>query len=62
MNGYREYSDLIEEWIQGVYANRGINAVATLEYCDRILEYGKKNQDDKLIGFSYYYSAETCIF
>lgn len=56
---FSEYSDVVRQWIEQVFANRGINAELTLKYCNDIIEFGQKNNDHKLMGFGYYFCGET---
>ena len=56
---FYEYSDVVQQWIQQVLANREINAELTLKYSNDLIEYGKKTNDCKLMGFGYYYCGET---
>ena len=51
---FYEYSDVVQQWIQQVLANREINAELTLKYSNDLIEYGKKTNDCKLMGFGYY--------
>lgn len=53
------YSSQVLEWIEGVQKNRGIDATATLRLCENIKEYAKKQDDEQLLGYAYYYSGET---
>lgn len=56
---FREYSNMVREWIQKVLDNRGINAELMIENCKKIEQYAVENGDTKLIGFSSYYMGET---
>lgn len=56
---YKEYSEQIQEWIDLVMENRGVHADKTLENCRRIEQYARQVNDEKLLGFSYYYAGET---
>lgn len=56
---FREYSNMVREWIQKVLDNRGINAELMIENCKKIEQYAVENSDTKLIGFSSYYMGET---
>ena len=49
----------VNEWIEGVQKNRGINAELTLDYCRKIEEYAKEKENKALLGFAYYHSGET---
>ncbi len=52
-------NDIVQLWMQEVLNNRGKNAQLTFKYCEDIIEYAKENKDDALLGFAYYYCAET---
>lgn len=56
---YREYSQQVQEWIRLVMENRGVHADKTLENCESIKQYAAQVNDKKLLGFAYYYAAET---
>lgn len=56
---FSEYNEIIRFWTEEVYKNRQKDAEVTLKYCNDIIDYGLKVCDSKLIGFGYYYSAET---
>lgn len=56
---FNGYSSQVLEWIEGVQRNRGIDAHATLKLCENIKEYAKKQEDEQLLGYAYYYSGET---
>lgn len=49
----------VQSWIQGVLDSFQRDAELTLSYCEDILEFGLEKQDAKLIGFAYYYIAQT---
>ena len=53
------YDEVVRAWIQGVYDSRGNDAKRTLKLCFDIEQYAMKKNDPKLLGFAYYYSAET---
>lgn len=57
--GFEEYGHQIRAWVDGVRENRGIDPEATIRLCKQILEYGKKMNDEKLLGFAYYHMGET---
>lgn len=52
-------NQLVQEWIAKVEAYRGKEADKTLEFAEKIKSYGEETQDEKLLGLSYYYIAET---
>lgn len=54
-----EYNHMVRGWVENVLQNRGVDAGKTMENCDMIMEYGVRTNDDKLIGFAYFYKAET---
>ncbi len=56
---FSAYNGEVREWIQEVLANRGIDAKLTLEYSNKIIGYGEKTDDNRLMGFGYYYCGET---
>lgn len=56
---FNGYSSQVLEWIEGVQKNRGIDAQTTLRLCENIKEYAKKQDDEQLLGYAYYYSGET---
>ena len=56
---YDGYDEVVRAWIQGVYDSRGNDAKRTLKFCYDIEQYALKKNDAKLLGFAYYYSAET---
>ena len=58
---YDGYDEIVRAWIQGVYDSRGNDAKRTLKLCYDIEQYAMKKNDPKLLGFAYYYSAETCL-
>ena len=52
-------NQMVQKWMQGVLDSYEEDAELTLKYCRDILEYGQKNKDVQLMGFSYYYMAQT---
>ena len=52
-------NQMVQKWMQGVLDSYEEDAELTLKYCRDILEYGQKNKDLQLMGFSYYYMAQT---
>lgn len=56
---FSEYSNLVQQWIQQILANRGRNAELTLKYSQDIIDYGSQRDDFKLMGLGHYYSGET---
>ena len=56
---FREYEDSVQSFVDMVLCNREIDPVKTLYGCSRLMEYGKRTEDNKILGFAYYYSGET---
>ena len=50
---------VVNQWIEGVKANRGVNAELTLSYCQKIENYAKEKENKELLGFAYYHCGET---
>lgn len=51
------YNEAVQEWMTVVEENNATNAELTLQYCDKILEYGEAHQDDSLIAFAHYHQG-----
>lgn len=60
MTDFKDYDLTVQTWLQGVIDSRGADAEATNQYCDKLIAYGKEQQDDWIRGFAYYYKAENC--
>lgn len=56
---YNEYNEQVQGWIQAVMLNRGIHAKRVLQNCEWIEQYAMQINDEKLLGFSYFYAGET---
>ena len=56
---FSEYSEVVKAWIDELLRNRGVNAELTLKYCADIEQYAVKMDDIKLLGYAYFFSAET---
>lgn len=56
---FSNYSDIVKQWIQCVFDNCEEDAELTLKACNDIIKYGVKISDFKLIGFGYFYMAQT---
>ena len=50
---------MVNDWIEGVLKNRGVDAELTLGYCRQIEKYAKEKDNKTLLGFAYYYCGET---
>ena len=56
---YKKYDDTVQKWISTVDKNHHRDTELTLKYCEEIIEYGKKIQDDGLIATGYYYKGAS---
>lgn len=56
---FNAYSSEVLEWLEGVRKNRGVDAEKTLMLCKNIRDYAREQDDEKLLGYAYYYSGET---
>lgn len=56
---FSEYNEIVRQWTNKVTENHGVNAELTLKYCNDIIDYATNINDSKLLGFAYYYLAET---
>lgn len=56
---FSSYNEIVRFWIEEVMENHQKDAEKTLKYCKDIIDYGLKENDQKVAGFGYYYSAET---
>ena len=54
---YKKYDDTVRSWIETVKENDHKDAKLTLEYCEKIIAYGEKLQDDSLIALGYYHTG-----
>lgn len=52
-----KYGTEIQEWMNIIQANCETDTELTLEYCNKLIEYGKSTEDDALIAFGFYYSG-----
>ncbi len=52
-----KYDDIVQMWINTVQENNSTDCELALEYCDKLIQYGKGIKDDSLIGFAYYNKA-----
>ncbi len=53
------YNGQITGWMNQILANRGIDAEETIKHCVLIEQYALQTEDIWLLGFAYYYMAET---
>lgn len=56
---FTEYGEAVQQWVNGILTNRGSDAQTMLQNCDSLIEHGKRTQDDRLLGFAYYFRAEN---
>lgn len=54
---YKKYNEIVQEWIEIVQENSDRDAELTLKYCQDIIDYGKKTQDDGLVALGYYHEG-----
>lgn len=54
---YKKYNEIVQEWIEIVQENCDRDAELTLKYCQDIIDYGKKTQDDGLVALGYYHEG-----
>ena len=52
-----KYNEIVQEWIEIVKTNYDKDAELTLKYCQDIIDYAKKTQDDGLAALAYYYEG-----
>ncbi|MCR5468959.1 MAG: GGDEF domain-containing protein [Lachnospiraceae bacterium] len=53
------YNGQIRGWMNRILENRGIDAEETIKHCVLLEQYALSTEDLNLLGFSYYYMAET---
>lgn len=53
------YNQMVQDWIANVEYYRGKDADQILDYAEKIKQLGESTKDAALLGFSYYYIAET---
>ncbi len=54
---YKKYNEIVQSWIEIVQENCDKDAELTLKYCQDIIDYGKKTQDDGLVALGYYHEG-----
>ena len=54
---YKQYNEIVQGWIEIVQENCESDAELTLKYCENIIDYGKKTQDDGLVALGYYHEG-----
>lgn len=54
---HKQYSELVQNWIEIVQKNCDKDVELTFKYCEDIIDYGKKNQDDSLLALGYYHEG-----
>lgn len=53
----KKYNEIVQEWIEIVQKNCDKDAELTLKYCNDIIDYGKKTEDDGLVALGYYHEG-----
>lgn len=53
----KKYNEVVQGWIEIVQENHEKDAELTLKYCNDIIDYGKKTQDDGLVALGYYHEG-----
>ena len=54
---YTKYNEIVQEWIKIVNENCDRDAELTLKYCENIIDYGKKTEDDALVALGHYHEG-----
>lgn len=52
-----KYSTEIQAWMQTIQENCETDTELTLEYCAKVIEQGKRTEDDRLMAFGYYFTG-----
>ncbi|MCR5144399.1 MAG: GGDEF domain-containing protein [Lachnospiraceae bacterium] len=53
------YNEEIQNYIIQIQNNRGQDSTTLIELCDKLEDYGRRNDDDALIGFACFSRGET---
>lgn len=56
---FSDYNEVVQSWIRDVEEHHGRDVELTLKCCNDLIQYGIKNNDNKILGFAHYYSGET---
>lgn len=59
---FDEYDENVQEWVEQVLKSHTGNPDMTRKFCRKILRLGEENQDSRLLGFAYFYLAESYYF
>lgn len=59
---HNTYTKEIQEYINKILELQGTDAKAILDYCQKLLSYGKAHNDNWILGFAYYYTGEAYYF
>lgn len=54
---HKRYSEIVQNWIEIVQKNCDKDVELTFKYCEDIIDYGKKTQDDSLLALGYYHKG-----
>lgn len=55
---FGNYDKQVQEWIQLVMDTRTKELEKSILYCNKLIDYGMKNSDNKILGFAHYYLSE----
>lgn len=55
---FKNYDKQIQEWVSLVMDNRTKNLEKSILCCNKLIDYGKRNSDNKILGFAHYYLSE----
>ncbi len=56
------YNNEIKDMISQILVLRSQHSELVKKYCKKLIEYGKSEADSELLGFAYYYLAESYFF
>ena len=54
-----DYSEEIQNLINGIIESRGVDPKSTIELCEKLEMIGQSKKDDSLLGFAYFSLGET---
>lgn len=56
---FNDYNEKIRTWTQGVLDTYRKDAELTIKYCNDLIDYGKRTDDARILGFAYYHLSGT---
>ena len=56
---FKEYNEIVNELVNQILANRIEKPGVTKQLCKKLVQLGKKDSDNKILSFAYYYLAEA---